>query len=314
MSFTSEVKQEIAMNELHACCVKAELSALVQMLSSINFSINGMDLRIKCEHAPTAKRIFNLIKERYQAKMQFSVMKKMKLKKNNVYILRVSSHASEILEDLEILTDAGLQAHISKESLSSDCCMRAYLAGAFLAGGSVNAPKTTNYHLEISTSEESHAEFLQALMNEYYLGAKMIKRRNQYVVYIKASDHIGDFLRLMGTSESLFKFEDARIQRDLINSLKRLDNCELANEMKSIAAGAKQLEDIQWIDNYYGVDNLPEKLKHAALARMALNEGSLNELCDYCESEFNEKISKSGMKHRLAKLKEMANQMRENQE
>ena len=196
------------MNELHACCVKAELSALVQMLCSINFSINGMDLRIKCEHAPTAKRIFNLIKERYQAKMQFSVMKKMKLKKNNVYILRVSSHASEILEDLEILTDAGLQAHISKESLSSDCCMRAYLAGAFLAGGSVNAPKTTNYHLEISTSEESHAEFLQALMNEYYLGAKMIKRRNQYVVYIKASDHIGDFLRLMGTSESLFKFED----------------------------------------------------------------------------------------------------------
>ena len=58
MSFTSEVKQEIAMNELHACCVKAELSALVQMLCSINFSINGMDLRIKCEHAPTAKRIF----------------------------------------------------------------------------------------------------------------------------------------------------------------------------------------------------------------------------------------------------------------
>ena len=82
MSFTSEVKQEIAMNELHACCVKAELSALVQMLCSINFSINGMDLRIKCEHRPTANRIYNMIKERYQARMQFSVMKKMNLKKN----------------------------------------------------------------------------------------------------------------------------------------------------------------------------------------------------------------------------------------
>ena len=196
----------------------------------------------------------------------------------------------------------------------SECCARAYLAGAFLAGGSVNAPKTTNYHLEISTSEESQAQFLLELMNRFFLGAKTIKRRNQYVVYIKASDHIGDFLRLMGTSTSLFAFEDARIQRDMVNSLKRLDNCELANEMKSMAAGAKQLEDIQWIDNYYGIENLPEKLKHAALARMALNEGSLNELCEYCSENFQETISKSGMKHRLAKLKDMANQMRENQE
>lgn len=314
MSFTSEVKQEIAMNELHPCCARAQLSALVQMLCSINFSSNGMDLRIKCEHAPTAKRIFRFIKDRYGAKMQFSVLKKMNLKKNNVYVLRVFSHVNEILEDLEILTNSGLQAHISEASLQEDCCARAYLAGAFLASGSVNAPKTSNYHLEISASEESQATFLLNLMNRFYLGAKMIKRRNQYVVYIKASDHIGDFLRLMGTSEALFAFEDARIQRDLINSLKRLDNCELANEVKSMKAGAKQLEDIQWIDNYYGIENLPEKLKHAALARMALNEGSLNELCEYCEVSFHEKISKSGMKHRLAKLKEMANQMRQNQE
>ena len=314
MSFTSEVKQEVAMNELHPCCAKAQLSALVQMLCSINFSRDGMDLRIKCEHATIAKRIFKFIKERYQANIQLSVMKKMNLKKNYVYILRVHSKASEILEDLEILTDTGLQAHISYEALEKECCARAYLAGAFLASGSVNAPKTSNYHLEISTNEESHAQFILALMNRFYLGAKMIKRRNQYVVYIKASEHIGDFLRLMGTSEALFAFEDIRIQRDLVNSLKRLDNCELANEMKSMAAGAKQLEDIQWIDNYFGIENLPEKLKHAALARLALNEGSLNELCDYCATVFHETISKSGMKHRLAKLKEMANQMRQNQE
>lgn len=314
MSFTSEVKQEIAMNELHPCCVKAQLSALVQMLCSINFSKDGMDLRIKCEHAPTAKRIFRFMKDRYQAEMQFSVMKKMKLKKNFVYILRIYSKVNEILEDLEILTDAGLQAHISKESISSECCARAYLAGAFLASGSVNAPKTSNYHLEISTSEEVQASFILELMNQFYLGAKMIKRRNQYVVYLKASDHIGDFLRLVGTSEALFAFEDARIQRDLMNSIKRLDNCELANEMKSVAAGMKQLEDIHWIDNYFGIENLPEKLKHAAQARIALPEGSLMELCDYCEHAYREKISKSGMKHRLAKLKEMANQMRQNQE
>ena len=82
------------------------------------------------------------------------------------------------------------------------------------------------------------------------------------------------------------------------------------NEMKSITAGKKQLEDIQWIETYRTLDSLPEKLQHVAYARKQLPEASLNELCEYCAEEFNETISKSGMKHRLAKLRELADQYR----
>ena len=234
----------------------------------------------------------------------------MKLKKNNIYVIRVKNKAMEILKDLEIMTDKGLQNHPSSKMVRKECCARAYLAGAFLAGGSVNSPNKSNYHLEISTQNQDLAKFICKLMLRFHLPAKQIKRRNQEVVYLKASDKISDFLRCVGASDAVFTFEDSRIQRDFMNSLTRLDNCELANEMKSITAGKKQLEDIQWIETYRSLDTLPEKLQHAAFARKELPEASLNELCDYCAEVYDETISKSGMKHRLAKIRELAEQYR----
>ena len=310
MSFTTEVKSEIAANELHPCCMKAELSAVLEMCSTMNFTSDGVHLTIKTENPTTAKRIYKLVKERYDVTTRLSVIKKMKLKKNNIYVIRVENKAMEILKDLEIFTEKGLQAHPSSRMLRKECCARAYLAGAFLAGGSVNSPNKANYHLEISTNNEGLAKFIQKLMNRFDLPAKYIKRRNQDVIYLKASDKIGDFLRYIGASDAVFTFEDSRIQRDFMNSLTRLDNCELANAMKSMAAGKKQLEDIQWIENYRGLEALPETLQHAAYARKELPEASLLELCDYCADVYDETISKSGMKHRLAKLKEMADQYR----
>lgn len=310
MSFTTDVKAEIAGNELHKCCVKAQLTAVIQMCSTMNFTSNGLHITIKTENANTAKRVWKLLKDEYHVDTQLSVLKKMKLKKNNVYVIRVVNKAMEILRDLEILTDKGLQEHPSAKMVHKECCARAYLAGAFLAGGSVNSPNKSNYHLEISTSTVELAKFIQKIMIRFDLPAKHIKRRSQEVVYLKASDKISDFLRCVGTSEAVFAFEDSRIQRDFMNSLTRLDNCELANEMKSMAAGKKQLEDIQWIENYNGLETLPIKLQHAARARQEYPEASLNELCDYCADEFDETISKSGMKHRLAKIKELADQYR----
>lgn len=310
MSFTTDVKTEIASNELKPCCVRAQLTAIIQMCSTMNFTSEGMHITVKTEHAASAKRVFKYLKELYQVETQLSVIKKMKLKKNNVYVLRITTKAMEILKDLEIFTDKGLQSHPSTKMVQKECCARAYLAGAFLAGGSVNSPTKSNYHLEISTNNLDLMLFIEKLMHRFDMPAKHIKRRNQEVVYVKQSDKISDFLRCVGASEAVFTFEDSRIQRDFMNSLTRLDNCELANEMKSISAGKRQLEDIEWIENYRGLDTLPLKLQHVAMARVACPEASLVELCEYCEEEYDEEISKSGMKHRFAKLKELADQYR----
>ena len=310
MSFTTDVKAEVSMNQLHECCAKAQLSALIQMCASLSFTSQGMALEVKSENVNTAKRILKLLKERYHVSAQLSVMRKMKLKKNNIYILRINAQTADILKDLQIMDEEGLRAHPKDDTVHEECCARAYLAGAFLAGGSVNSPQTANYHLEIVANSKAQADFLLRLMRRFELPAKYIHRRNQEVVYLKASDKISDFLRCIGASDALFAFEDSRIQRDFMNSLTRLDNCELANEMKTISAGKKQLEDIAWIEAYRGLDTLPEKLQQAAVLRRMNPEASLNELCEAYFEETGETISKSGMKHRLAKLKELASQYR----
>lgn len=310
MSFTTDVKKEIAMNELHDCCEQAELSALIQMCASLSLNSNGMGIEVRSENADSAKRVLKLMKKRYQVTSQLSVLRKMKLKKNNIYVLRILTNATLILKDLQIMDNNGLRSFPSAQMVKKECCARAYLAGAFLASGSVNRPQTANYHLEIVANSKEHASFVIKLMKRFDLPAKYIKRRSQDVVYLKASDKISDFLRCIGASDALFTFEDSRIQRDFMNSLTRLDNCELANEMKTISAGKKQLEDIQWIETYRSLDTLPIKLVQAASLRKQFPEASLNELCDEFHEQYGETISKSGMKHRLAKLKEIAAQYR----
>ncbi len=308
MSFTSDVKKEICMNELLDHCKKAELSAFLQMCASLNFTSEGMNITCKSENVSSAKRIFQLVKDLYKVEIELSVRKKMKLKKNNIYYVKIKAKALEILQDLDILSDAGLKEHPSSKIVRRECCARAYLAGAFLASGSVNAPSTANYHLEICASNESLAKYIQKQMVKFNMQAKLIQRRNQIVVYIKVSDQISDFLKCVGANDALFKFEDSRIQRDFMNSLTRLDNCELANEVKSIKAGKKQLEDIERIDNFIGIHTLPENLFRVAKLRQENPEASLNELCALYEMAFNEEISKSGMRHRLNKLKDKAAQ------
>lgn len=45
----------------------------------------------------------------------------------------------------------------------------------------------------MSFAEEEYANFIAQLMNNFELNAKIIKRRNRYVVYLKSSEKIGDF-------------------------------------------------------------------------------------------------------------------------
>ena len=127
----------------------------------------------------------------------------MKLKKNNVYLVQVNNKGIEILEDLQIYKNGKLDHNPTKDILKNSQDLRAYLMGSFLASGSVNDPTSKHYHLEVVTHSEKHAEFLTKLIAKFDLNAKVIKRRNVYVVYLKKSEEISDFLRVIGTCFSL---------------------------------------------------------------------------------------------------------------
>lgn len=312
MSFSVEVKRELTTTPMDECCQRAELSAFLHINSNLVISNRQMQIKIEIQNATIAKHLFSQLRERYKVEIELTVEKKQNLGKNNVYILTVLEDGMKILEDLGIYTSMGMRHTPSAVITLKDCCARRYLAGAFLASGSINAPTTPNYHLEISSHDEELSEHHLSLMNRFSLEAKMIKRRNRYVVYIKAADKIADFLRLVQAYNNTMLFEDERIQRDFRNSLTRLDNCEVANEVKTIKAGSAQMDAIYLLIEHNRYSHLEERLLRVADLRLNHPESSLNELLEIYESEFGETLSKSGLQHRFKKIMELASKLDDN--
>ena len=308
VSFSRIVKEEVVFNDFESCCQRSMLCAVIKINGTLSLSSHGLSLTIRTENAKIASKIHKMLKEEYNPQIEFLVSKKMKLKKNNVYILKVTK-AREILDDLSLMDGLGFHEIPSADILKNECCKRAYIAGAFLACGSVNNPETSNYHLEMSFNEEEYAGFIEQLMNKFELNAKMIKRRNKYVVYLKSAEKIGDFLRAIGASQSVMTFESTRIDRNMSNTVNRWNNCDIANEIKSMASANRQIDDINIVEMFMGLEMLDEKTRTVALIRRKYPEMTLNELTQVYFEETGQTISKSGLHHRFKKLNDEAKRL-----
>jgi cell division protein WhiA len=308
MSFASVTKKELTNLEVKGCCSKAELSALIRMNGSLSFSNRVLIVDIQTENAAIARRIYTLIKMNYQIQVDLLVRKKMRLKKNNVYIVRLKESAKEILEDLKIIAEGfSFVQDISGDLIKKKCCKRSYLRGAFLAGGSVNNPETSSYHLEIASMYQEHNQSLCELMNKFGLNSKTLERKKGFITYLKEAEKITEFLNIVGAHNSLLRFEDIRIVRDMRNSVNRLVNCETANLNKTIGAALRQVENIKFIENTVGLEILPGKLREIAELRVAYQDVTLKELGEMVSGG---SISKSGINHRLRKIDEIADKLR----
>ena len=156
---------------------------------------------------------------------------------------------------------------ISADLVKKKCCKRSYLRGAFLAGGSVNNPETSSYHLEIFSLYQEHSESLCEMMNIFSLNSKTLERKKGFITYLKEAEKISDFLTIVGAHNALLRFEDIRIVRDMRNSVNRLVNCETANLNKTISAALRQVENIRYIRDTVGLHILPDKLREIAQLR-----------------------------------------------
>lgn len=174
--------------------------------------------------------------------------------------------------------------------------------------GSINNPETSSYHLEISNTSEEHNDALCELLNSFGLRARVLERKKGFIVYMKEAEKITEFLSIIGANNALFKFEDVRIVRDMRNSVNRLVNCETANLNKTIGAAFRQIENIKLIERTVGLEALPEKLREVALLRVQHEDVSLKELGELVSSG---KISKSGINHRLKKIDEFAEKIKQ---
>lgn len=308
MSFASETKKELTQIDTDDASLKAEISALIRMNGSLSFANRQLSLDVQTENAAIARRMYTIMKKLYPYNIELLVRKKMRLKKNNVYICRMRDGARELLADLYIVSDDFQFNHsIAEELIPKNNQRRGYLRGAFLAGGSVNNPETSAYHLEIYSLYKEHGEALANLMNYFDLNAKTIERKKGFVTYLKEAEKISDFLSLVGATQAMLKFEDVRIVRDMRNSVNRIVNCETANLNKTISASLRQVDNIRFIDNAVGLDKLPEKLREIARLRVEYQDVTLKELGEMVSTGV---VSKSGVNHRLRKLDEIADALR----
>ena len=305
-SFTSQVKEELASNNYPSeNRLRALLSAYIRINGSLVFRHKKTLLQLNTENAKIGRFIYETINEIYHADAELIVKEKRNLDKSKSYMIEISDASEAIMDDLEI---SFLEGKISKNIVKNDDTISGYLAGAFLAAGSVNSPVTSNYHLEIALNSENYAKWLAKLFAKYKnsnIEPKITQRRDEYVIYFKKSDQISNFLIMVGAVSSCLDFEDVRANRDLMNNANRLTNMDTANMKRTIETGKRQAEEIRVIDKYLGIDNLGN-IKERELCHLRLeNEAaSLQELADMMSEIFKKTITKSNINHLFRSIHE----------
>lgn len=292
MSFSGKIKEELAQHYAKARhCNLAELSALVHMSGS--FEKDGYGnciLKLHTENDGVARKCFTLLGKTFNISTDIAIRRNA-AKGSCSYYIRAKG------EELLAVENVIVQAV---------CCKRAYIRGAFIASGSMSDPDKS-YHFEIVCGTLKQAEYLRNMINSFEMDAKIVKRKKSYVVYLKEGSQIVDVLNIMEAHVALLELENVRIMKEMRNTVNRKVNCETANINKTVSASVRQMEDIIYIRDNIGFDKLPDGLKDVALTRLKYPDATLKELGGLLENP----IGKSGVNHRLRKLSEIAEKLRE---
>lgn len=303
MSFTDQVKEELTHKDKFDYSEQlAELSALIRIDGSIQISNKHLAVKVTLYHGNLARRIYSLIKDRFGFSIEIRVRQDKRFNLSHSYDIIVTPQPGvrEFLLELGFLTpDNNLVFHIKDEYLESRKLSQAYLRGLFLGGGSVNRPQS-EYHLEFRCERESVAEDLKVLLAKFDLKAHQTEHKGYHVIYFKSYAEVVKVLNIIGAHQAMLKMENDHIVKELKNDVNRRVNFETANLEKSVSAAMDQLEYIDIIERKEGLESLSPGLQEIAELRRENPYASLKELGEILD------LSKSGVNHRLRRIKKIA--------
>ena len=317
MSFSKDIKEELSrqMGSARHCQI-AEIAAIISLCGNVSINEkNQYFVKINTENLTVARKYFILIKETFNVSAEISIRRNLNLKKSKVYsvLVRDADISLMILKATKLIDEDGeIKEEMSLTNnliVRNSCCKRAFIRGAFLASGSMSDPAKT-YHFEIVAATMEKAEQIQNLIRFFDIDAKIVVRKKYFVVYVKEGSQIVDLLNIMEAHVALMELENVRILKEMRNSINRQVNCETANINKTVTAATKQIEDIQYIKDTMGLSKLSEGLEDIARLRLEHPDASLKEL----GALLSPPIGKSGVNHRLRKLGEIADNLREEKE
>ena len=290
MSFSGDIKTElfeILPKGRH--CQIAELAAYVSFLGNFHKKDGKLRFSLDSENLNIQRKCFTLLK---------------KLDTITKYDTGVIEEDAEGMR--QMLKIDSKVAPVDGLLLQQQCCKRSFIRGAFLATGSMSDPNKA-YHFEVVCDDELLAKQLMELMNSFDLDAKIVERKNHFVVYLKEGEQISTVLGLMGANRGVLDFENVRVMKDMRNAVNRKVNCETANISKTVSAAVRQLEDIRFIEEAEGLDSLSANLREIAEVRLENPDTPLKDLGNL----LNPPVGKSGVNHRLRRISEIAERLRE---
>lgn len=269
---------------------------------------NEFVLKMVTENSASIRRVYNAFRTLYDVTPITNIDEKV-IGKDTLFELVVSNKddLQKIFNSSWINIDVNLQIVIdnNNEIKEKECCMRSFLRGVFMGGGSVADPNSSN-HLEIVLDNEQNANFIISVLTMQNISAKKMKRRNKFVIYIKDAETISNFLVLIGSNKGTITYEEARTLKNYNNYRNRKDNCETANWDKTAKAASEQQRDILEIKKAKLFEKLPVKLKQIANLRMKYPMAGLGEIGAMLEP----KLSKAGVSHRFKKINQIAEEIR----
>ena len=302
MTFTTQIKEEITKEENNNI---EDLTSLCTYLK-FNATLEEDKMTVMVVNASVARWIFKLLKTNYNVLIKLTTRTMKRFKAKNLYILEVKEKLDLIYKDID---------NIFKEiSTSSDEEKKAFLKGMFLACGSINDPKKNQYHLEFLVKEEKDAKLIDDLLNSLKIKSKVLKRDREYMVYVKSSENISDFIKYLGTFNALFYFEDIRIYKDHKNMVNRLNNCEQANVERTLKSSKTILDNIKYLEDNDLLMLLDDRSKEIIEYKKKYPDTSLGELADIITMETNKSITKSGINHHFRKINALVKKAKENHE
>ena len=312
MGFSEQVKNELARIEVKKrCCGWAELSALLKANGSLEIIKQQLALKVVSQQAAAARKIYRLLKERFDFLTEIVVSKAMYLNYDKYYIIKLppQDRIKELLINCGLIKENyELSYQVNGDLVKNKCCRKAYLRGVFLGAGSINNPEA-GYHLELRVSNQGYAqsllEFAKQKLDLYF---KLRQRQEDYLLYLKSSADIVKLLNITGAHSALLDYENTRVLKEVKNQVNRLVNCETANLTKTVQAAREQIENIKLIEEFEGLASLSPSLQEMAELRLANPYATYKELGELMEPQ----LSKSGVNHRLRRLNKIAKEIKEN--
>lgn len=304
MSFSSETKRELCqVHEQEACCERAEVYGL--MLFSHILSAGGNVYRTKHEY------LARTISEKICSCCGVCVECSSPERGDGMGIYSLSMpYPDQRISAMKEFGYSGNETSIrlKPDNYSSDCCRRAFLRGAFLAGGKITDPQN-DYHLEFVAQHKNLCDDFCAFLREEGLRPRVIVRNGSYVVYFKDKESLDLVLSEIGASKAYLKLMEVTVYRDCKNVTQRRYNCDSANIAKTANAAGAQIAAIRYIEAKAGLDSLSDELRELALLRLENPGMTLRELSDALSTP----LTRSGVNHRIKKLMEISSQLHEDE-